>query len=218
MQASLTDVLSYCILTNVSERIKARAGRMSSAERREVVLDAAIAEFAAYGLHGATTEAIAKRVGITQPYIFRLFGNKKELFLAAVERVYDRVLETWETALKRVREDATPEERMLAMGEAYVELMSRREELLLLLQAFGASKDPDVLRVSRRRMRQMYEYVQRAAGEADERVQQFFAQGMLLTVAAGLDLPAIAGEETWAREFMGSKEGGVGATVHEHRS
>jgi TetR/AcrR family transcriptional regulator len=192
---------------------------MSSAERREVVLDAAVAEFAAYGLHGATTEAIAKRVGITQPYIFRLFGNKKELFLAAVERVCDRVLESWEATLKGLRDDATPQERLLAMGEAYVELMDRREELLLLLQAFGASKDPDVLRVSRRRIQQMYQYVQQATGEVDERVQQFFAQGMLLTVAAGLDLPTIAGEERWAREFMGSKKGGVGeASAGEHRA
>ena len=174
---------------------------MSSAERREAVLDAAIAEFAVYGLHGATTEAIARRVVITQPYVFRLYGSKKELFLAAVERVCDRVIETWQAALQAVREDADSEERILAAGEAYVGLMGRREELLLLLQAFAASKDPDVLRVSRRRLRQMYEYVQQATGAPDERMQRFFAQGMLLTVAAALDLPAIAGQEECAYTF-----------------
>lgn len=50
---------------------------MSSEKRREMVLDAAIVEFARYGLYGSTTEAIAGRVGITQPYIPRLFKNKR---------------------------------------------------------------------------------------------------------------------------------------------
>jgi AcrR family transcriptional regulator len=180
---------------------------MSSAQRREAVLGAAIAEFAIYGLHGATTEAIARRVGITQPYIFRLYGSKKALFLAAVERVCDRVIETWQAALEAAPEDADPEERILAAGEAYAGLMGRREELLLLLQAFGASKDPNVLQLSRRRLRQMYDYVQQATGASDERMHRFFAYGMLLTVAAALDLPAIAGQEQWADKFMGSKKG-----------
>lgn len=178
---------------------------MSFAERREAVLEAAIAEFGVYGLHGSTTEAIARRVGITQPYVLRLFGNKKEMFLAAVERVCDRVVEAWLAALEELQEDAGPEERIVALAGAYVGLMGHREELLLLLQAFGASKDPDVLRVSRRRLRQMYEYARQSTGASDERVHRFFAHGMLLTVAAGLDLPAIAGEEKWADEFMGSK-------------
>ena len=40
----------------------------------------------ATGLHGASTEDIAAAAGISQPYLFRLFGTKKELFLATVER------------------------------------------------------------------------------------------------------------------------------------
>jgi AcrR family transcriptional regulator len=191
----------------MNDQTKAGTGRMSSAERREAVLDAAIAEFAVYGLHGATTEAIARRVGITQPYIFRLYGSKKELFLAAVERVCDRVIHTWQAVLEAAPEDADPEERIRVAGEAYAGLMGRREELLLLLQAFAASQDPDVLRVSRQRLRQMYEYVQQATSASSERMQRFFAHGMLLTVAAALDLPTIVGQEEWADTFMGSKKG-----------
>ena len=56
--------------------------RKSAEERREAVLDAALVEFAEHGLHGGSTEAIAAKAGISQPYVFRLFGTKKELFTA----------------------------------------------------------------------------------------------------------------------------------------
>jgi AcrR family transcriptional regulator len=176
--------------------------RKSSLERRESVLEVAVAEFAEKGLHGASTETIAARVGISQPYVFKLFGNKKDLFLAAVNRVCDRVLEAWEDSLKGDLEDP-----LLAMGKTYNRLTFHREELLMILQACAASKDPDVLALMRDRMEQMYEYVGRVTGESDERVQEFFAQGMLLTVGAGLGLPAIASENEWARRFLGLKKG-----------
>ena len=175
-----------------------------------MVLDAAIVEFAAYGLYGATTEAIAGRVGITQPYIFRLFRSKKDLFMAAVDRVYGRIIETWDSVLEEAGEDAGTERRMLAMGQAYERLMGSRKELLLLLQGFAASKDPDILRMNRERMAQVHRYVTRVAqpardsGEQIHEVQEFLAHGMLLTVAAGLDLPEISDTEPWAREFMGT--------------
>lgn len=69
------------------------APRKSSLERREAVLDAAVIEFSEKGLHGASAEAIAGRAGISQPYVFKLFGTKKELFLATVARVCDRIVE-----------------------------------------------------------------------------------------------------------------------------
>ncbi len=186
---------------------------MRAADRRELVIQAAIAEFATFGLHGATTEGIAVRAGITQPYVLRLFRTKLALFLATVERVCDRVLATWQAAAAELPGDAEPRVRLEHLGLAYVGLMDRREELLLVLQAVAASKEPAVLATMRRRMAEMYAYVARETQAPDEWVQRFFAQGMLLTVAAGLDLPAIAGEEAWARSFIGaippwgSKEG-----------
>jgi AcrR family transcriptional regulator len=57
---------------------------MSGVERRSQVLQHAAEEFAAHGLHGASTETIARSAGITQAYIFRMFGTKKALFLELV--------------------------------------------------------------------------------------------------------------------------------------
>lgn len=190
-------------ITYVSEGPTPPIYRKSSSERREAVLGAAVVEFAERGLHGASTEAIARRACISQPYVFKLFGTKKNLFLAAMDRVCDRVLKAWEDVLKD-----DPEDRLLAMGEAFVGLTYHREELLMVLQACAASKDPDVLGLMRTRMEQMYDYVGHASGEPDEHVQAFFAQGMLLTVGAGLALPEMARESDWARRFLGLGEGG----------
>src|SRR2546423_8745187 len=74
--------------------------RMSADERREAVLEAAMTEFALGGLHGTSGEAIASRAGISQPYLFRLFGTKKELFLAVVDRVFDRMLRALDEGLE----------------------------------------------------------------------------------------------------------------------
>lgn len=176
---------------------------MRAAERRELVLQAAIVEFATYGLHGATTEGIAVRAGITQPYVLRLFRTKLALFLATVERVCDRIIETWERAAAELPAEVDPLARLELLGLAFAGLMGRREELLLVLQAVAASKEPAVLATMRRRMAEMYGYVGRVTGAPDEWVQRFFAQGMLLTIAAGLDLPAMAEDHAWARSFIG---------------
>src|SRR6478736_2456644 len=72
--------------------------RQTAAERRDAILDAALIEFAERGLHGTSTERIAKRAGISQPYVFRLFGTKKELFVATVERCMEQTLAMFRTA------------------------------------------------------------------------------------------------------------------------
>src|SRR5919109_3001713 len=106
--------------------------RQSAEERREAVLDAAQIEFAARGLHGASTEEIAKRAGISQPYVFRLFGTKKELFKATVARCLRETLETFQ----RAAEGKRGQEALDAMGQVYVEqLLPDRTRLQAQLQA-----------------------------------------------------------------------------------
>ena len=72
--------------------------RQTADERRVAVLEAATVEFALRGLHGASTDAIARRAGISQPYLFRLFGSKKELFLAVIEGCLARTLDSFRAA------------------------------------------------------------------------------------------------------------------------
>src|SRR3989442_10309458 len=89
--------------------------RKSAGERREEILEAAMIEFAEKGLYGTSTDDIARRVGVSQPYLFRLFGTKKELFIAAVERCLEQTLALFRTAAG----GKVGEEALHAIGQAY---------------------------------------------------------------------------------------------------
>src|SRR3954451_9794510 len=87
--------------------------RRSSDERREHVIAAAVSEFARHGYHGASTGAIAKRAGISQPYIYALFPNKRDLFLAANKHVSDNIRRRF---VQSARGATNPAERLRLMG------------------------------------------------------------------------------------------------------
>src|ERR1044071_9759576 len=153
--------------------------RKSAEERREAVLDAGLVEFAEHGLHGASTEAIAARAGISQPYVFRLFGTKKELFKAAVNRCFRETLETFQ----RAAEGKRGEEALEAMGTAYVErLLPDRTRLRAQMQAYAACDDPELCEVVRAGYGDLVSYAERVSGLPPARISRFFSQGMLLNV------------------------------------
>src|ERR687885_1409562 len=120
--------------------------RKTKEERREEILDAAVAVFAEAGFVGASTEEIAARAGISQPYVFRLFGTKKELFKAVVARCFRETLE----AFQRAAEGKRGEDALHAMGTAYVEeLLLDRTKLRAQMQAYAACGDEEICEVVR---------------------------------------------------------------------
>jgi AcrR family transcriptional regulator len=165
--------------------------RMTAEERRESVLEAALIEFSARGLDGTSTEHVAHRAGISQPYLFRLFPTKKALFLALVERCFQRVADTFTAAAS----DRVGEEALEAMGDAYEELLGDRTLLLLQMHAYAACDDLEIRTATRASFRRLWLLVERLTGLPFERVTEFFAMGMLINVAAALDLPAV--DERW---------------------
>lgn len=159
------------------------------------MLVAAIAEFAVAGYHGTPTESIARRAGISQPYLFRLYGTKKDLFLACVERCFDRTLETF----RRAAEGAPQAERLQAMGRAYLELLADRELLLFQLQTYAAAEDEAIRTAAQRRYEELADTVCDLGGLDRQGVLPFIGQGMLLNIAAALDLDP----ERWIWEREG---------------
>ncbi len=164
---------------------------MSAEERRESVLEAAITEFAARGLDGTSTEHVAQRAGISQPYLFRLFPTKKALFIALVERCFQRVAEAFTAAAA----DRMGEEALAAMGDAYQQLLEDRTLLLLQMHAYAACDDPGIREATRTGFRRLWLLVEQLTGMPFERVTSFFAMGMLMNVAAAMNLPAV--DERW---------------------
>ena len=178
------------------------APRSTAAARREAILDAAVAEFAAHGLHGTSTESIARRAGVSQPYVFRLFGTKKALFLATVDRVMDRLVAAFTAAARDAR--GSGGDPLTAMGLAYVTFLTDRDELLVHMQAFAACADPEVQELVRRRFGDVARLVRDLPGATDQVVHDFMAKGMLLNVVAAMDLTAVADGEDWARICIGA--------------
>jgi AcrR family transcriptional regulator len=165
---------------------QATAQRCSSEERREQLIAAAVTEFAAGGFHATSTTAIAKRAGISQPYVYALFPNKRELFLAANAEVVDRIRGAFAEAARGLE---SPEERLSAMGKAYVDLLTNREEVMFQHQAYAAAGDPALREPVRREFIRLYDDVGRLSGATDDEVWDFIARGMFLNVIAALDLP-----------------------------
>jgi AcrR family transcriptional regulator len=175
--------------------------RKTKEARREEILDAAMRVFAEHGLHGASTEEIAKHAGISQPYVFRLFGTKKELYLAVVARCFRQTLEL----MQRAAEGKRGTDALHAIGGAYGELLaSDRVYLRAQMQAYAASEDPDVAAVVRDGYGDLVAYVERVSGLAVEEISRFFANGMLMNVLASMRAP----EEEWGRRLLeGCKDG-----------
>lgn len=174
--------------------------RQTAEERRADVLLSAVEEFARAGFHGASTAAIAKRAGISQPYLFRLFGSKKELYLAAVRRCFRRTLETMQAAAEGLR----GEEALRAMGDAYVKLLRHDPSMLQAqLQTYAASlDDPDVRQAVRDGYGDLYTYVARVSSASPQRLSRFFATGMLLNVIAAMGLHVDPELEPWAEGLL----------------
>src|SRR5215469_1488781 len=165
--------------------------RMSAEERRELVLEAAVAEFAARGLAGTSTEDVARAAGISQPYLFRLFPTKKALFLALVERCFQRVADAFAAAAG----DKTGQEALDAMADEYERLLEDRTLLLLQMQAYAACEDPEIRVATRTGYKRLWTLVERVSGLPFDQVVAFFAMGMLINVAAAMDLQAV--DERW---------------------
>lgn len=173
--------------------------RLSAAERRDDVLDAARVEFAEKGFAGTSTEDIAARAGISQPYLFRLFGTKKELYIASVSRCFRETLELFQRAAEGLR----GEEALHAIGHAYMEhLQADRTWLRAQMQAYSASDDPEIRAVVRAGFGDLVAYVRRVSGADWPAAWSFFATGMFLNVLASMHVND--DPEPWMTELLDS--------------
>lgn len=171
---------------------------MSAEERRESVIRAAITEFARGGYHGTSTEVIARRVGVSQPYLFRLFPSKQEIFLAACDRCLGDMAEAFRVA----GEGLEGEEALHAMAAAYERgIAEQPDRLLMQMQMYAATAAAEASGDSafgerlRRGWLQVWDAAGDALGSGDEAVAQFMAHGMLINTMVSLGFPA--GHRVW---------------------
>ena len=179
--------------------------RLTADERRDEVVAAATIEFAAGGLAGTSTVAIARRAGVSQPYLFQLFGTKKELFLTAVRDCFTRTGHRFEEAARVIRASGVDSQGLLErMGHAYVEmLLADRNLLRLQLHAYAACDDPEVREVVRDAFFTVWRTVAAIADCDPSELKTWFAEGMLINVIASV------GDARTLEEFYASLPGGI---------
>ncbi len=166
--------------------------KMTADQRRAQILAIAAREFALGGLHGTSTETIARKAEITQAYVFRLFGSKQALFIQVVQEAFEHLT----TAMRTAAGDRSGLEALSAMGQTYDALLGDRTALLLQLQGFAASSEPEVRDAVRESFAHMWNTVADTTGLDPVAVKSFLAFGMLLNNSAALELRDV--DEPWA--------------------
>jgi AcrR family transcriptional regulator len=166
---------------------------MNATDRRAQVLEVAAREFGEAGLRGASIEEIARAAGITQPYVFRIFGSKKALFLEVVSRSFTQLAES----MRDSAEGATGLEALAAMGARYNALLADRTALQLQLQAYAACNDPEVRDAVRAHLAMLWTTVADTTRLDPVTVKTFLAYGMLLNTNAAVGLAEV--DSRWAR-------------------
>ncbi len=178
--------------------------RVPAAERRESLIDAAVEEFAHGGLHGTPVDRIARRVGVAQPYVFSLFPTKRDLFIAAVERGFERVMDHFAKA---------PEPTLSAIADSYLALLAADPNLLTLqLHAYAAACEDETIAVHvRGAYAALVEHVGTLTGADADALDAFMAQGMWLNVQAAMGAGDLSAARGWVARRRESAEGeGVG--------
>jgi AcrR family transcriptional regulator len=177
--------------------------RVPASERRDALIDAAIHEFAPTGFHGTPVDRIARRVGVAQPYVFSLFGSKRELFVAAVERCFGQVTELMTSSAADFDPAiALPDtDQLTAMGDAYVKMLAtNRDCLMLQLQAYAACDDELIRDRVRACYARLVNHVEKLTGADQERIDNFFRYGMWLNVTAAMGVNDLSVGCEWIRD------------------
>jgi AcrR family transcriptional regulator len=97
--------------------------------RREQILDAADAVFAQAGFHATSMDAIAERVGVGKPVLYRHFGSKERLYGAVLDRAGEELVQR----LAAVADEPTPRQQLQAGVVAFFGFVDEHREAWLVL-------------------------------------------------------------------------------------
>ena len=181
------------------------SSRLTGPQRRQAVVETACRVFAKGSYHGSTTAQIARETGVSEPVLYRHFSSKRELYVACLDAVWERVRALWEKALER---EDDPANWLKAIGKAYLEERGAARIVLvdLWIQALTeAADDPEIRRALRIQVRDVHDFVagvirrsQGAGGvlaerDADAEAWIFISLGLLTTIDRRLG--SLVGEE-----------------------
>jgi AcrR family transcriptional regulator len=175
----------------------AQSTRLPAAERRQALIDTALAIFSARSYRGVTTAEIAREAGVSEPVLYRHFASKRDLYLACLEEAWQRLRRTWEEAVGSSDEPAEWIPRMASAATAKDQLKGLLANFWI--QAITEAADDAAIRdYLRRHVREVHDFVRdvivrcQEAGavprdrDAEAEAWIFLAGGLLVTFAQHL--------------------------------
>jgi AcrR family transcriptional regulator len=138
--------------------VTAAPTRLPAAERRLALVETAIRVFSDGSYRGTTTAEIARAAGVSEPILYRHFASKRDLYLAALEHVWDKARTQWEQVLASTE---NVREAFESMGRDHVTIRDCKFQLAeLWVQALSeANEDPELRRELRRHMREVHDFL-----------------------------------------------------------
>ena len=112
---------------------------MTSAERREQLIDIARALFGERGFEGTSIEEIAARASVSKPVVYEHFGGKEGLYAVVVDREVRHLLERMGAALTAGHPRELLEQAALALLD-YVEASSDGFRILVRDSPLGSAR------------------------------------------------------------------------------
>ncbi|MDO5031678.1 TetR/AcrR family transcriptional regulator [Corynebacterium sp.] len=176
---------------------------MSSQERRAQLLRIAAEEFAAHGPANASIDEIAERAGISQAYVFRIFGTKKALFLELLDVAFERMAE----GLHNAAAGTTGTEAFDRMGPKYMSMLEDHTMLRLQLHGIASATDEEIREHTRAGFATIWRTIHAATGADDVAIKAFLGYGFLMTASTSLRLDEV--DEDWSASIRTPIYGGL---------
>lgn len=154
-------------------------------EQRKELIPVVTRAFAELGYRRATTAELARRCGVQENILYRLWPNKKGMFIAAIEHIYDRSLGFWEKVLIDNGDGRSAAERLL---EYEAEYQGEHGISRIVFTGLSEADDPEV---------------QAALVRMYSRYQSFITRRLLEHRPAGTS-PTAAETDAWAIIGLGT--------------
>jgi AcrR family transcriptional regulator len=174
--------------------------RLSAAERRNAIIEAALRVFSEGSYAGATTAEIAREAGVSEPLLYRHFSSKRDLYFACLDEAWRRI----RSKLQAKIDEVGPARAWQDMGTSAMREVKTLLPSLWMQAITEAGEDPEIRRFVRRHMREVHDFFAdclervRAAGSiaADRNVDAeawiFIAGSLLVSIADRLGGPLTA--------------------------
>lgn len=110
-----------------------RTTKLSRADRRQKIVDAAAELFAEVGFRGGTTKELARRAGVTEPVLYEHFQTKSDLYAAIIDDASHRGFAEARGALETLAEVGDAEAFFHTLAERIAEHQSENPNYLRLI-------------------------------------------------------------------------------------